>query len=510
MPGGLLDAAPRPSGASARDFSDRDLSDGADSLILRRTMTTRPNILWVCTEHQRFDTVHALGNEHIRTPNLDRLVAEGVAFTHAFCQNPVCTPSRSSFLTGRYPVTTRCRQNGQNIPPDEVLITRVLADLGYDCGLAGKLHVGAAQKGWETRVDDGYRVFEWSHGSTALHGGDWVRWLAERDLEFDDVYHKSPVPFSRRVDDRRYHQTTWCFDRALAFMQQSRSQPWMVSVNPFAAHDPFDYLPQFYDGYDPDSLPSPLWQPGELDDKPPCQLAAYRKRGGPRGYESTTDRQRREMRAAYYATIEHIDAELGRLLDWLAQTGQRDNTLVLFHSDHGDMGGDHGIFQKGPYLYDPAVRVPLILSWPGRLAAGQRCNALVELTDIVPTLLELLDEPVPERIQGRSLLPPLSGEAPAGAVRNGVYSEYYNSNPAATSPQQVPVYATMWRTHEHKVVVYHGEETGELYDLRRDPDEFVNLWHDPAHADIRFAMVRACFDARAFAMDPMPGRESGF
>ena len=229
-------------------------------------MSRRPNILWICTEHQRFDTIHALGNEHIRTPNLDRLVGEGVAFSHAFAQNTVCTPSRSSFLTGRYPVTTRCRQNGQDIPEDEVLITRVLRDIGYDCGLAGKLHVSCAYNGWERRIDDGYRVFEWSHGSTAAHGGDWVRWLADNGKQFGDVYHRSPVIFAREVPEREYHQTTWCFDRALAFMQEDRNGPWLSSINPFSAHDPFDYLPELFEQYDPDTLPSPLWQDGELDE----------------------------------------------------------------------------------------------------------------------------------------------------------------------------------------------------------------------------------------------------
>ncbi len=272
-------------------------------------MAPRPNILWICTEHQRFDTIRALGNEHIRTPNLDRLVAQGVAFTHAFSRNTVCTPSRSSFLTGRYPVTTRCRQNGQNLPADEVPITRTLRDLGYDCGLTGKLHLGAALTGREARGDDGYRVFEWSHGSTAVHGGEWVRWLAAQGKCFEDVYRPSPVLFSREVPERRYHQTTWCFDRALAFMREPREGPWLVSINPFAVHDPFDYLPEIFERYDPDALASPLWRDGELERKPPFQRAAYACRSSATGYAGTTDRQRREMKAAYYAAIEHIDAE---------------------------------------------------------------------------------------------------------------------------------------------------------------------------------------------------------
>lgn len=469
-------------------------------------MPAPPNILWVCAEHQRYDTIHALGEAPVHTPNLDRLVAEGVAFTHAFAQNTVCTPSRASFLTGRYPVTTRCRQNGQNLPPDEVLLPRVLREHGYDCGLAGKLHVCAACTGQEQRVDDGYRVFEWSHGSTARHGGNWVRWLAGRGKTFADVYHPSPILLAREVSARAYHQTTWCFQRALEFMQEKREGPWLVSVNPFSLHDPFDYLPGYLDRFDPDALPSPCWREGELDHKPPFQQAAAEARG----FYRTTDRQHRQMKAAYYATLEHLDAELGHLLDWLNETGLRERTLVLYHADHGDMGGDHGLFQKGPYLYDPAVRVPLLFSWPGTLAEGRRCEALVEQVDIAPTICELLGLPVPERMQGRSLVPLLTGSRPPAEFRQGVYAEYYNSNPAATSPQRKPVYATMWRTATHKLVVYHGEPFGELYDLQRDPKEYDNLWDDPDCSGLRFELLKQCLDARAFTMDPLPSRRGPF
>ena len=466
----------------------------------------RPNILWLCTEHQRFDTIHALGNPHIRTPNLDRLVREGVALTHAYSQSSVCTPSRASFLTGRYPVTTGCRQNGQDIGDHEIPITRTLRDLGYDCGLAGKLHLSAAYNGWERRTDDGYRSYQWSHGSTAKHGGDWVQWLASQGKTFDDVYLRDPRLLTRRVSDRKYHQTTWCFDQALAFMQEERTGPWLMSINPFSAHDPYDYLPEFIEHYDPATIPPPLWRDGELTSKPPQQMASYEVRG----YARTTDAQRRAMKCAYYATIEHIDAELGRVLDWLDETGQRANTLVIFNSDHGDMQGDHGIFQKGPHLYEGAVRVPLILSWPGTLPQDRQYSALVEQVDIVPTIHDLLGLPIPPRMQGKSLLPLLGKECHTQEFRAGVYSEYYNANPAETSPLRQPTYATMWRTKTHKIIVYHGQELGELYDLELDPDEFVNLWDEPASNSIKQALMKQCFDASVFTMDPLPERSAGF
>ena len=136
----------------------------------------RPNILWICTDQQRFDTIGALGNPHVRTPNIDRLVAEGVAFSHAFCQSPICTPSRAAFLTGMYPSTIHACTNGNDYWADSApLVTKLLADASYDCGLAGKLHLAGAHIRIEPRPnDDGYRVFHWSH-----HPAD--DWLAGHD-----------------------------------------------------------------------------------------------------------------------------------------------------------------------------------------------------------------------------------------------------------------------------------------------------------------------------------------
>ena len=166
--------------------------------------TNRPNILWVCTDQQRYDTIHALGNEHIRTRCLDRLVDEGVAFTNAYCQSTVCNPSRASFLTGRYPSTVHVNRLGNACFPDNVqLITRTLADTGYDCGLVGKLHLFAASGRVEVRPDAGYRVFKWSHhpypevfwpGETHAY----QHWLTEPGVDWDEAYGGGTVDVSGR------------------------------------------------------------------------------------------------------------------------------------------------------------------------------------------------------------------------------------------------------------------------------------------------------------------------
>jgi len=158
---------------------------------------SRPNILWICTDQQRWDTIHALGNKHIRTPNLDRLCAEGVAFTHAFCQSPICTPSRAAFLTGMYPRYLNACTNGNDTWQNEApLITKTLADMGYDCGLAGKVHLSAAHNRIEPRPDDGYRVFHWSHHphDSWPEGHAYNDWLKSRGIDHDATNWSTTTP----------------------------------------------------------------------------------------------------------------------------------------------------------------------------------------------------------------------------------------------------------------------------------------------------------------------------
>ena len=225
----------------------------------------RPNILWICTDQQRYDTIHSLGNKHIQTPNLDRLVREGVSFTHAHCQSPSCTPSRASFLTGLYPNTVHCTRNGNAyFPANErvQLITKRLADIGYDCGLAGKLHIASAFSGQETRTDDGYRAFWYSH---APHqgigtGNQYTDWLTQQDIDLNDILQKKPDntygPYQPNMDTQ-FHQTTWCTDRAIEFIQNPHEGPWLMSVNPFDPHGPFDAPDTYKNRYTPAALPAP-------------------------------------------------------------------------------------------------------------------------------------------------------------------------------------------------------------------------------------------------------------
>jgi arylsulfatase A-like enzyme len=202
--------------------------------------------------------------------------------------------------------------------------------------------------------------------------------------------------------------------------------------------------------------------------------------------------------------VEDIDEKVGRLLAVLDETGHRGNTLVIFTSDHGELLGDHGIYLKGPHFYEGAVRVPLLLALPGRIAAGRRDAALVELVDLAPTILETCGLPRHPGMQGRSLGPVLRD--PTLPHRDSLYCEYYNAN----FPHDPRAYATMVRTHTHKLVRAHGRNEGELYDLAHDPAELENLWFRPEHVRCRAELLALLSDRMAETVDPLPVRRGAY
>ena len=478
----------------------------------------RPNILWICTDQQRYDTLGAQGNAHVRTPRLDRLWGSGAAFTHAYCQSPICTPSRASFLTGTYPSTCHNTRNGNDRFVDRFpLVTRLLADAGYDCGLIGKLHLASAHGRIEARTDDGYRYWRYSHGPRDDWpvGHDYADWVRQHGSVLGELI-KDPAGVPAPL-----HQTTWCAERTIEFITDPRAAdtPWLACVNIYDPHPPFNPPQEYRERYDPAAMPCPLFRHSDLAQQERLAAVDFQSKGRPPddldirspvipespGREGSapsnlpphaTARDAHTLQAAYYAMIELIDDQVGRVLDALRDSGQADDTLVIFTSDHGEMLGDHGLIQKGCRFYEGLVRVPLILAWPGTIRAGLVSDALVELTDLAPSLLEAAGAAVPEWMQGRSLLPLAGGAADPRRHRDAVRCEYFDALDAPDATR-----ATMYRERRYKLVVYHGHGLGELYDLERDPGEFDNLWHDPAHAALKADLLLDSYAASMGAVD---------
>jgi arylsulfatase len=472
-----------------------------------------PNILWICSDQQRYDTLEGVNNSHVHTPNLRELTEQSVTFTHAFVQNPVCSPSRASFLTGRYPHTTGLRANGQKIRATERLVTRMLADYGYECGLVGKLHLSPGLEGrTEERIDDGYDLFSWSWSPWAgrPETNQYFLWLTSKGIK---VPQKTEIPSIPGMEmhngpygfpiDPKLTQTAWCADTAIEFINTHGTlSPWLFSVNWFSPHHPFAPPNEYYDRYDPAKLPSPPYRQGELKTKSLYQRIDHEGSTGGRSvsFTRTDDLTHRKITAAYYAMIEEVDFHVGRILKALEDSGQADNTIVIYSADHGEMLGDHGIYLKGPHFYEGAVRIPFIVRWPGRYKAGLKTDALVEMVDVVPTLLEACGIPVPQGVQGKSLTALLKGDTTTH--RDSIYSEYYDS----AGPYDPPPMVTMVRTAGHKLIYYHSLEFAEMYDLEKDPGELENIWARPGAHDARDMMTVKMINRMAETVDALPVR----
>lgn len=471
----------------------------------------RPNILWICTDQQRFDSLGCYGNEFVNTPNIDKLAQKGTLFKHAFSQSPLCTPSRASFLTGRYPRTTRCRQNGQSIPEDEILVTRLLADAGYTCGLAGKLHISACNpsinSATERRINDGYAAFHWSHHPPEhWPTNEYTQWLRAKGK----TYNTRPLDECAYVEigpDAEDHQTTWCAEKAIQFIEanQNFEKPWLFSVNMFDPHHPFDPPESHIQRYlnKLEQIPLPSYDERELETKTSFQRNEHQKNLYP--YSEMNDQDHRYIRAAYWAMIDLIDEQVGRIMESLERTGQMDQTIVIFMSDHGELLGDHGVYLKGPHFYEPSVRVPLIISYPGVIKEKRQSDQLIELVDIAPTLLEAAGLPIHPGMQGKSIWSLLTADVPEKRHREDVYCEFYN---AGRKQDGIGVHATMVRTDRYKLVQYHRHPDGELYDLMNDPEERFNLWDRADKQDIKLDMMERLCDRMAGTVDPLPEREA--
>jgi len=354
-------------------------------------MSARPNILFLFTDQQRFDTIRALGNSVIRTPNLDRLVRGGTSFTNAYSPAPECVPARCCLTFGQYPAQTGCYGNGDFYPTDErETFMTSLTRAGYRTHGIGKYHFEYQDysrvfdlNGFETRrvqeeivgrpERDDYLQFLWSNGYKEITDPHGIR---------GDMYYM-PQP---AMMPQQYHPTQWVGDQAVDFLenQAGSEQPWYGYVSFIHPHPPFAPPSPWHKLYRDLDVPPPHLPPD-------CEknwIFLNRFQNRYKRYDRGFDLHRvRMMRAYYYACISFIDYQVGRILDRLEANGQLENTLILFSSDHGELLGDFHCVGKRTY-HDAAARVPLLLHWPGQIPAGHRCETPVNLLEATRTFLE--------------------------------------------------------------------------------------------------------------------------
>ncbi len=484
----------------------------------------RPNILWFCADQMRYDTISALGNAEIETPNIDRLIARGTAFENCYVQNQICTPSRASFLTGRYPAAHRVYRNGNAyFPETERLVTKTLAEAGYDCGLIGKLHLSTAVH-LEARPDDGYRLFDWCQnpGWERVPGSNaYWRWLRGKGETPEEMFPGKPPYLSEGVPTE-LHQAAWITERAIDFINEAREGPWMLSLNPFDPHPPFNPPPEalarFGDGQ---HLTPPLFRESDISHQARFFDVRTQKRvavnpvlsaeeravyvipeGDERGAKPPERFDGLAVKAAYYAMIENLDRQFGRLLDHLETTGKIDKTVVIFTSDHGEMLGDHGLLYKGARFFEGLVRVPLIMAGPG-IPKGMQSQAMVETIDIAPTLLRQAGLEIGDKIQGQSFT-----ETVFKGVdhhKETVVTDFNDS--LGSSEVTHDTRASMTCDGRYKLVVYHSHPgLGELFDLHDDPNEFHCRWDDPDYQALKSELIARHLDRMVGTIDSGPRR----
>jgi len=344
----------------------------------------KPNILLILTDQQRFDTIGALGSPNIKTPALDRICKAGTAFTSAYSPSPVCVPARCSLHYGQYPMHTGCYDNDWKMPARRPSFMKVLTDAGYRTHGIGKCHFVPdkhAMRGFQTReVQEEVPPRDSDDYTHLLEKKGWGE-LPEPHGVRGEMYY---VPQVSQLP-AQLHPTQWVGDRSVAFIkkQKDRKKPWMLFSSYIHPHPPFAPPAPWHKLYRSFNLP----HPNVPKDPESLQTYANRQQNRYKYRDQGLDKHLvRNIKAHYYACISFIDHQVGRILDTLEETGQLENTLILFSSDHGELLGDYNCFGKRS-MHDACARVPLLAALPGRFKKGKRCDAPASLVDLMPTML---------------------------------------------------------------------------------------------------------------------------
>lgn len=426
-------------------------------LLLSSTLSSafaaapKPNILFLFADDQRPDTIHALGNDQIRTPQLDRLVERGMAFTQAHImgglQGAVCVPSRAMLMSGRslFRIDEKLAK--------ETLLPAHLATAGYATFGTGKWHNGPQSYA---------RAF--SAGGPVFLGG------------MTDQFHVKVHPFAAlasgnvtRAESKEQHATELFANAAIEFIQQPRTEPFFCYVAFTAPHDPRQSPPEYARMYDPATIKLPAnYLPIH-----PLNNGEMRVRDEMLAPWPRTEAEVRRHLADYYGIISHLDAQIGRILTALEATGKLDNTIVVFAADNGLAIGSHGLFGK-QNLYEHSMGVPLVISGPG-VKRNQRTAAMCYSFDLFPTLCELAGVSVPSEVEGQSLAPVLRGEREQH--RDTLFFAYRGVQRAV-------------RDERYKLIRYPQINKSQLFDLVADPHETVDLVYVPEQAERVTAMTQ--------------------
>ena len=469
-----------------------------------------PNLVFILPDRQRRDTLACYGNDWIQVPHLNALAAESFVFDHCYVTQAVCCPARASILSGLYPTDAGMPVNRHILPSNVQTLAEMLPD-DYHTGYIGKWHLGdeiLAQHGfdeWLPCFDHWWR--EYTQPELIRQFSPYHHWLVDNGFE-PDAQHPAGRIFSEHLRAHlpaQYHMATWLGEQAAEFIARNADRPFVLYVSSKEPHPPF--TSPFDDLYDPETLPvdetfRTCPEGHSLFNRIRAEFWMQAVHAG--GFDLTAEADCRRMRANYYGCVSIVDGMVGSILRALDDTGLRDNTIVVFTSDHGEMVGTHGhVEMRSPY--EESSSVPLLIRAPW-LADSRRCvDGNFSQIDFVPTLLDLLGRDIPGHLQGESRADLLRGNADPGGrdvfiQHNGIgdrdltsAAESHTMSPERvrqlnllkTAPWRSVVTADRWK------LTLCAADQGELFDLNTDPAETTNLFDRPEHRDrVRWMAAR--------------------
>ncbi len=434
-------------------------------------------MLIIIADDHRGGSLGIEGDPRKVTPNLDRLAREGILFERAYCNAPVCTPSRQSLITGRLPHAIGVTQLTTRLSDDVLTMGEWFRDRDYGTVAIGKMHFnGPSSHGFTERID----TAEWE---SELHahrprGGDHRRpWRPFQDpaaLWLNAARHSTGLPAESM-------QSAYFVNRALDAMKRQGGRPFAMVVSFYDPHSPFNFPRGWRKQIRPDQFPVPPVSERDREDQPAI-------------FASLTPDEVRGINAAYYTSLAFVDSQVGRLIDGLDALKLSEQTLVVYLGDNGYMLGEHGRFEKHCF-YEPAVRIPMILRWPGHLTGDRRIPGLVEMVNVLPTILHLLNLPAPPGMQGIDLEPLISGK-PGASGHDFVFSEYLENEEAMVRSERFKLIVGTGRRQRQD-----GYETGRplpgpyqrLFDTVADPGEARDLGEDPGHQAVKDDLLRKMY-----------------
>ena len=487
----------------------------------------RPNVLLITTDQQRKDSLSVYESKGcpVKTPTVAALARDGMVFDRAYIASTTCTPSRASILTGQYPSRHGAYSIGTTLAPDALKVTDELARAGYVNYAIGKMHfTPVSTKGrfesppnildepfWRT-FDGPYYGFHHNillnrHTSESLscrmHYGIWLKdqGLTEADLK---VYFNNQSGMDghrgRWNLPRKYHPSTFVAESAARFIERHRSRegdkPFFMWVSFQDPHRPH-VVPAPYDTmYDPQKVPYLGHRAGEHDDRPDFYSELFssprtfharfpgNKHGIPCAFsagnaDGAREEALRKEIAVHFGMATLVDDELKKVIDALKRTGQYDNTLIVYTTDHGDYLGNHGFHSKGFPAFEEVYNVPLIVKNPAQSQAGKRSGELVSLVDLAPTVLAMAGRKIPAAMEGLDHSNAWRGKGKM--VRDNLIIE--------NRPIPKGFYQQMLVRRGHKLVAYMDTTQGELYEMQKDPDQYENLWNKPEYEDLKRKML---------------------